>query len=190
MYILVRSIPTKSKIIWEEIVSVIKVFNALTWLKHNNSFYNCIVLPGTYDGLCLEKLNNPKFEIQETKKKSVSNKDHQMQETENNIEAIVNKEAMLTEIKNDKDSYYEQYTIYPLYEKKSRQSVTALYQMLKIQKLPLDNREKNLDLLCFPDLYLFDVNGQHDETGPIKLHDHEFIKCRLKSKHPQYRLIL
>jgi len=87
MYILVRSIPTKSKIIWEEIVSVIKVFDALTWLKHNNPFYNCIVLPGIHDGLCLEKLNNPKFE---TNKKSVSNDDHQMQETENNIEAIVN----------------------------------------------------------------------------------------------------
>jgi len=49
--------------------------------------------------------------------------------------------------------------------------------MLKIQKLPLDNREKNLDLLCFPDLYPFGVNGQHDETRLIKLHDHEFIKC-------------
>jgi len=52
----------------------------------------------------------------------------------------------------------------------------------------LDNREKNLNLLCFPDLYLFGVNGQHDDIRPIKLHNHEFIKCRLKSKDPQYRL--
>jgi len=36
--------------------------------------------------------------------------------------------------------------------------------MLKIQNLSLDNREKNLDLLCFPDLYSFDVNGQFDDT--------------------------
>jgi len=43
--------------------------------------------------------------------------------------------------------------------------------MLKIQDLPLDNREKNLDLLCFSDLYPFGINGQHDETRPIKLHD-------------------
>jgi len=48
MYILVRSIPTKSKITWEEIVSVIKVFDALTWLKHNNPFYKCIVLTMDY----------------------------------------------------------------------------------------------------------------------------------------------
>jgi len=79
-------------------------------------------------------------------------------------------------------------TIYPLYEKKSRESATTLYQMLKIQDLPLDNREKNLDLLCFPDLYPSGINEQRDETRPIKLHDHEFIKCRLKSKCPQYRL--
>lgn len=59
--------------------------------------------------------------------------------------------------------------------------------MLKIQDLPLDNREKYLDLLCFPDLYPFGINGQH-ENRPTKLHDHEFIKCRLMSKHSQYRL--
>jgi len=39
--------------------------------------------------------------------------------------------------------------------------------MLKIQDLPLDNREKNLDLLCFPDLYPFGVNKQYDDTRPI-----------------------
>jgi len=59
--------------------------------------------------------------------------------------------------------------------------------MLKIQELSLDNREKFLDLLCFPDLYPFNVNGQH-ESRQIKLHDHEFIKVRLTSKHPQFRL--
>jgi len=109
-----------------------------------------------------------------------------MQEIKNNAETtILNNQAMLTQITDD--SYYEQYTIYPLYEKKSRESATALYQMLKIQDLPLDNRVKFLDLLCFPDLYPFGVNGQH-ETRQIKLHDYEFIKCRLTSKHSQYRL--
>jgi len=59
--------------------------------------------------------------------------------------------------------------------------------MLKVQDMPLDNREKNLDLMCFPDLYPFGMYGQH-ETRQVKLHDYEFIKCRLISKHPQYRL--
>lgn len=33
LYILIRSVPTKSKIIWEEMVNVEKVFDALIWLK-------------------------------------------------------------------------------------------------------------------------------------------------------------
>jgi len=60
--------------------------------------------------------------------------------------------------------------------------------MLKIQDLSLDNREKNLDLMCFPDLFPFCSNGQCDESRPIKLQEHEYIKCRLTCKHSQFRL--
>jgi len=84
-------------------------------------------LPDTHDGLCLEKLNNPEFELQETENDNQSiSDDHKlcpnikMQETRNNVETISNNEhkAMLTQIIDDNDSYYEQYIIYPLYEKK------------------------------------------------------------------------
>jgi len=34
--------------------------------------------------------------------------------------------------------------------------------MLKVHELPLDNREKYLDLLCFPDLYPYGINGQKE----------------------------
>jgi len=111
-----------------------------------------------------------------------------VEELKNDVEVILEgkQKSMLTQI-TDKDNYYDQYTIYPLYEKKANKTSTALYQMLKIQDLPLDNREKNLDLMCFPDIYPFGINGQR-ETRQVKLYDHEFIKCRLTSKHPQYRL--
>lgn len=69
--------------------------------------------------------------------------------------------------------------------KKRHESATTLYQMLKIHDLPLDHRGKKLDLLCFPDLYPFGINGQC-ENRQVKLFDHEFIKCCLMSKHPQY----
>jgi len=59
--------------------------------------------------------------------------------------------------------------------------------MLKIQDSFLDNRKKNLDLMYFPYLFPFGINGQY-ETRPVKLHEHEFIKSRLTSKHAQYRL--
>jgi len=53
---------------------------------------------------------------------------------------------MLTQNIDDIDGYYDQYTIYPLYEKKSHESATNLYQMLMICP-----REKDLNLLCFSD---------------------------------------
>jgi len=43
-----------------------------------------------------------------------------IKETKNNVETILinQHEAMLTQIIDDSDDYYDQYTIYPLYEKK------------------------------------------------------------------------
>jgi len=49
LYILVKGIPTKSKIVWEEMINVKKVFDTLIWLKHNNPLYNYIILPETHD---------------------------------------------------------------------------------------------------------------------------------------------
>jgi len=111
-----------------------------------------------------------------------------IKETKNNVKAILNNQHKAMLIIDDSDGYYDQYTIYPLYEKISHKSATNLHQMLMIQDLLLHNREKDLDLLCFPDLYPFAANGQC-QTRPIKLHNHEFIKYCLKSKHLQYKLI-
>ena len=196
--ILVRNIPTKSKIIWENLVDLKKIYEALKWLRINNFLYSGIVLPNTHNKLNLGNLNNAEFYIQETKNdtevlfneecKPLNNSDLQMQEITDHVEVTLHqREAMLTQ-KDESDSYYEQYTIYPLYEKKENKTATALYQMLKIQDSSLDNREKNLDLMCFPDLYPFGSNGQCDEKRPVKLQEHEFIKCRLTSRHPRFRL--
>jgi len=56
-----------------------KVFDTLIWLKHNNPLYNHIISE-THDGLCLKKLNNPEFEIQETENNSkfVLDDDHKL----------------------------------------------------------------------------------------------------------------
>jgi len=85
------------------------------------------------------------------------------------------------------DQYYEQFTIYPMYEKRINESATTLYQMVKIQDVPLDNRTKDLDIKCFPDLYPYGVNGQH-EVRSVRITDFEYIKMRLMSQHSQFRL--
>jgi len=81
-------------------VNVKKIFDALTRLKRNNPLYNHIILSDTHDELCLGKLLNPEFEIQETENdnQSVLDNDHklspnvEMQETKNNIEVVSNNE--------------------------------------------------------------------------------------------------
>ena len=165
LYIVVRGIPTKSKIIWEEIVNIKKIFDALMWLKNNNPLYSKIILPNTPDELDLKELNSLEFQEQENE----NVKENILDEQYKDVEHVVpdQPQALLTQVTDNKknDNYYEQYTIYPLYEKKSNKTATALYQMVKVQELPLDNREKCLNLLCFPDLYPFGINGEHEQTG-------------------------
>jgi len=191
LFILVRGVPTKSKIIWEEIVNVKKIFDALTWLKSNNALYSHIILPNDHSELPSPKLKNSEFQVEETAINESDNEllNNSVEDAKNDLEVAFEgqQKAMLTQITDKNDNYYKQYTIYSLYEKKANKTSTALYQMLKIQDLFLDNREKDLDLMCFPDIYPFGINGQR-ETRQVKLYDHEFIKCRLTSKHPQYRL--
>ena len=49
----------------------------------------------------------------------------------------------------------DQYTIYPMHAKRiDNESAFKLYQMLKIEDVPMDNRYKYLDVnMCFLDLY-------------------------------------
>lgn len=72
-----------------------------------------------------------------------------------------------------------------MYEKRTNESSTALYQMLRVENISIDSRDKILDLLCFPDLYPFGKNGQCEQRS-IRLPDGEFIKSRLMSKHSQF----
>ncbi|KAK0169417.1 hypothetical protein PV327_011582, partial [Microctonus hyperodae] len=63
--ILIRGVLTKSKVIWEEMVDLKKIFDALMWLKDNNHLYSHIKLPETHSDLCLEKLDELQFQVQE-----------------------------------------------------------------------------------------------------------------------------
>lgn len=164
LYILVRGVPTKSKIIWENLVDLAKVYNVLTWLKEHDPLYAQIQLPLSYENLLTEELCDTEYQLND----------------------IVSRKAFLTQIE-DSEAYYEQFTIYPIYEKRTNETPTALYQMLKIQDMPIDNRHKTLDLLCFPDLYPYGQNGQH-ANRQVHVSDSEFVKSRLMSKHSQFRL--
>jgi len=79
----------------------------------------------------MEKLNNPEFHMEKMENdtsvsfndewEQLNNSDLQIQEIKSHVDVTLNdqSEAMLTQ-KDENDSYYEQYTIYPLYEKKTK----------------------------------------------------------------------
>ncbi|KAI5726766.1 hypothetical protein M8J76_008082 [Diaphorina citri] len=173
IFILVRSSPTKSKVMWQDLVDVNKIYRALAYLKNHNLHYANIVLPTNPVNLLDGLDTNIQYEVQED----------QPQDTESNE----GEEAMLTQVTEEEHSDYEQYTIYPLHEKRTNASTTALYQMLKVNAAPLDSRDNNIDVKCFPDLF---VEGQFGQFHPrsVKLTSADFIKSLLSSKDPRFRL--
>ena len=62
LYILVRG-ATKSKVIWENLVDVKKVYDVLIWLKEHNPLYAQIQLPNSHKNLLTEKLCNTDIHI-------------------------------------------------------------------------------------------------------------------------------
>lgn len=101
LYILVRGVPTKSKIIWEDIVNVNKIYAALKYLKHTNAHYLEIKLPG----IPCHLFNSISESVQHIV---------QLKELDDNINS--KESPVLQQISAEKATDYEQFTIYPLHE--------------------------------------------------------------------------
>ena len=53
LYILMRGIPTNAKIVWENLVDIIKEFDAIVCLKKNKPLYFKIKIPDMHMVCCL-----------------------------------------------------------------------------------------------------------------------------------------
>jgi len=84
------------------------------------------------------------------------------------------------------DKYYEHFTIYTLNEPRKNVKATELFQMLKVNENPIDQRDIELDLKCFPTLYPFGSGGQY-VSRPIKISASEFIKTKMMSINSIFR---
>lgn len=121
-------------------------------------------------------------ELQMTKEKDANKK----LKTNEPLENVQKHRALLTQ-RSQSDTCYEEFTIHPMYTNKQNKSATELYQMLKVEDLALDFRYKALDLKCYPSLYPYGINGQREERV-VCLTEFEYIKLRLMSRHPRFRL--
>ena len=102
--------------------------------------------------------------------------------------AATSGDAMIQEVaESEEATLYEQYTINALHAPWQNERATALYQLLKVNEAPLDNRTKHLDMLCFPDLYPYGIGGQACQRE-VYIRPADYIKCILMSRDSRFRL--
>jgi len=167
-----------------------KVYKALQWLK-DHLHYSEIHLPMS-DDFINDKLLGTEYRIVGDGSDS-DEIDDVVQNTiqhnkDNNDQVVLKRKAFLMQIIKD-SSINDQYIIYPMHAKRTdNEFCIRTLSMLKIEDVPMDNRYKYLNIMCFPDLYPESVNGREDRN--FALLDYLFIRTRLMSKHNRFRLKL
>ena len=98
---------------------------------------------------------------------------------------------MLEKATKDDIASFQAFTIRNLDSKLSTESDTDQYKVINIQEDPLDNRQKYLDVICFPGLF---PNGHFGEFHPrekksltVNILNHGYlIKILVEKMHNMY----
>ena len=157
LYIIVNGKPTKSNIVWRTLVDVNQVKHALTKLKQINRFYKDV-------------------------------DDDSVDEAAKQVIEVVRSTSstMLEKATKDEIDAFQAYTIRNLDKKLSTESDIEQYKVLNIKEDPLDNRQKHLDVLCFPVLFPTGTFGEH-HPREVKILPSEYAKSRLLNKDSRFR---
>ena len=157
LYIIVNGRPTKSRVVWRSLVNVDLVKAATKKLRELNWLYK-----GVND-------------------ESVDEAAKQVIEVTNSASS-----TMLEKASADDIATFQAYTIRSLDNKLSNQSDIEQYKVLSVNEDALDNRQKYLDVMCFPVLF---PTGQFGEHHPrrVKLSHSEYVKSRLLNKDSRFR---
>ena len=81
---------------------------------------------------------------------------------------------------------FQSYTIRDLDSKLSTESDIDQYKLLSVIENPIDNRQKHLDLMCFPVLFPDGAFGKY-HPRQVKLSHSEYIKSRLWNTDSRFR---
>ena len=162
LYIIVNGKPTSRGVVWRSLVQVDNIIAAVAKLKEINWLYTNI------DDASLEL------------------------DSKEVIEVVNNASSkMLAKASSADVAEFQAYTIRNLDNKLSTESDIDQYKLLSIKEDPISNRQRHLDIMCFPVLYPDGAFGEyHPRT--VKLSHAEFIKSRLWNvddrfrKDPQY----
>ena len=192
IHLAVRSgIKKGKKIIWEDLVRIDKVYEALKVLKYDlkNPHYQKIKLPETlqlFRDQYKEKLEKA-FNIYEF-------------ETENDIDeendgdAYIENDSdedmssMLNKISKEDLQDYTQYSITQINSKRSIEAASSLYKFADIKGVPIKPYETNeLDVNCFPDLWPSGIGGESYPKRNVKIAPSQYAYAKLMSKDHRFR---
>lgn len=83
---------------------------------------------------------------------------------------------MVRKVQKDEEAeLYKNYTIQLLHAPRANKKATDLYQMLRINEPAIDGQCKQLDVMCFPDLFPFGVGGMHD-SREVQLEPSDYVR--------------
>ena len=157
LYILVNGKPSKLKVVWHTLVNVDVLKAAIHKLKEINWLYK---------------------EVDEDDLDDVAREV---------IETVSDTSCTMLERATKEDvAGFQSFTIRTLNSKQSMSSDIDQYKLIDVKENALDNRQKYLDVLCFPDLF---PTGHFGECHPREVHitKSEYAKSRLLNKDSRFR---
>ena len=157
LYIMMNGMPSEKKVTWRSIVDVNDVQAAIQKLREVNWLYK---------------------DINDT---SINDVARQVIETAESATS-----TMLVKASKEDVSSFQSYTIRMLKEKQSTVSDIDQYKLLSVKENALDNRQKFLDVMCFPHLF---PSGRFGEfhTRSVNISSSEYAKSRLLNKDSRFQ---
>ncbi len=143
--IIVYGLPTVTNNIWRDLIDLDKVYSAINWLSLNNAYYdtNKIKIDYSY------RANNS----------ALIKSDLNIQNKENST-AINEKAPYLNHLKNQA---FNHYTVIDLDKLNTNHTDIEKYSMKKVIAQPIQDKDRDMDHLCFVDIFSKGTGGMYDE---------------------------
>ena len=142
LQITVQSLPSKNKqIIWQSLVDLNKIYDALNWLKQNNPLYKSIIINQSID---TDKINH-----------NIDSRIHIL-EDDNELKLFdkdqIEFDTQLQKIDKTNTSF-SHFTVHDLGKNVTRSSDIDKYSFKRINCQPLQDRQENLDHTSYPQIF-------------------------------------
>ena len=184
------------KVIFEDVVNISKVYDALKCLKYDykNYLYQKLDIPSTIEEFRAKIAEKPVeiFEMETETKLQIAIDDTNSTDAESVVvleTSDKNKtKPMLSQINQEELDQYKSCSIMPLNNERKPSKTSSLYKFERVEGEALRSFEvKDLDLRCFPDLFPDAKYGQNDPARKIPISESAYAKARLRSINPKFK---